>query len=89
MNVKDKKVINNMPIDTAFLALNGNELGYEILLSYYDKYLNKLALKKEKYEYFETEYFYVDEDIKQVLQIAVIKASKEFVKLLLKKKKQF
>lgn len=74
----------NIPLEIVISALNGNENGYEKILAYYEKYINKLCLKRVKSEFGDTEFYFVDEDKKQLLKIAIIRGVRDFAKILVK-----
>ena len=74
----------NLSKEILWLVLNDRKEGYERLLSHFDKYTSKLCLKKLNPEYADKEFYIVDEDKKQILQMAIIKGAKDFTKLLLK-----
>lgn len=76
----------NISKDIVWLVLNDRKEGYERLLSHFDNYTNKLCLKKTNPEYTDKQFYIVDEDKKQVLQMAIIKGARDFAKLLLKER---
>ena len=68
--------------EVVMAALSGSDEGYATLLNYYEPYISKLSLMHAKDATGNYAYSFVDEDLKQLMRIGIIKAAQMFSKKL-------
>ena len=76
--IDQKKPYSNIPPETVCTALGGSEEGISRAVQYYDRYITTLCTMKVHDRYGEYMYSFVDEDLKQLMCIAIVRATVEF-----------
>ena len=72
------KTYEDIPFEVVCAGLYGDEDGINRVLNYYDRYITKLSTMYVRNQYGEFLYSFVDEDLKQLMRIAIVRASKKF-----------
>jgi len=71
--MKTSNSYKNITPETVVAALSGSDEGYAALLKHYEPYISKLCLMHVN-DAAGYAYSFVDEDLKQLMQIGIIKA---------------
>ena len=77
------KAYNNISKDIVLAEFKGSDKGYESLLKYYEPYISKLCSMQVKDITDDYVCSFLDEDLAQLMRIAIIKATKKFAKKLI------
>jgi hypothetical protein len=68
----------NIPLDTVRAALSGSEDGITAAILYYERYITAFCTMQVRDLYDEYMYSFVDDELRQLMRIAVVRATVEF-----------